>query len=124
MPEDASLALVHALLERVPRDSNPVVAVIKAEPGSPSPGKPPLQQGASSYDPSAIYLLELASMIAIDNTSNGDAISKDVVEVLQDVVRSSSALHPLLVSRAAFYLLHVLHANYVSQASLHGLYKG
>ena len=53
-------------------------------------------------------------MIAIKNTSDGEVISKEVVEVLQDVVRNSSNLHPLVVSRAAFYLLHVLRANYVS----------
>lgn len=95
-----------------------MVAVIKAEPGSPNPSKANHQQGASNYDPSTIYLLELASMIAIKNKAIGEAVSKDVVEVLQDVVRSSNSLHPLIVSRAAFCLLHVLNANYVSLESI------
>ena len=114
MPKNASLALVHALLEKVPRESTPMVAVIKPEPGSPNPNKNTTRPGMPLYDPSTVYILELASVIAIKNTSGREVISKEVVEVLQGVVRNSNSLHPLVVSRAAFYLLHVLHANYVS----------
>ena len=91
-----------------------MVAVVKADPGISNHTKVTNQPGVPHYDPSAIYLLELASMIAIANTDSGEFVSKDVAEVLQDVVRSSNSLHPLVASRAAFYLLHVLHANYVS----------
>ena len=101
----------------VPRESSPVVAVIKPEPGSPNPAKMNGHRAASQYDPTVIYMLELASMIAIKNTTS-DTIGKSVVEVLQDVIRSSGTLHPLVVSRAAFYLLHVLYANYVSDFAL------
>jgi golgi-specific brefeldin A-resistance guanine nucleotide exchange factor 1 len=103
---------VHALLEGIPSETTPVVAVIKQEPGSPLPAKLREQQNPSNYNPSMIYILELSSMIAIKNTDHGGAVSKDVVEALQDVIRSSNGMHPLVVSRAAFYLLHVLNANY------------
>ena len=112
LPEDASIALVHALLEGVPTETTPVVAVIRPDLGIPNPRSREYSIVTSTYNPSMIYSLELASMIAIENKDHGGVVSKDVVEVLQDVIRSSNGNHPLVVSRAAFYLLHVLNANY------------
>lgn len=111
LPEDASISLVHALLEGIPAETTPVVAVVKSD-HTVSNSRTREHSAATMYNPSTIYILELASMIVIKNKDHGGAVSKDVVEVLQDVIRSSNGIHPLIVSRAAFYLLHVLNANY------------
>lgn len=67
----------------------------------------------SVYNPSAVYVLELASMLAIRDENSALAVGRDVAEALQDVVRNAPNLHPMIVSRAVFYLLHLLEASYV-----------
>ena len=106
---------MHALLEHLPQDSTPVVAVVKSEPGSPNPAKPNGHPSlaVSNYNPSTIYILELASMQVIKNKDGASAVGKDVVEALQNILRNSNSYHPLIVSRTAFYLLHILNANHV-----------
>jgi brefeldin A-resistance guanine nucleotide exchange factor 1 len=115
LPSEGLSALVHALLEHLPQDSAPVVAVVKAEPGSSNPiklnGHRPVAS-ISNYNPSIVYVLEFASMLAIRDESCAQAVGKDVAEALQDVVRGASHLHPVIVSRAIFYLLNLLNASY------------
>ena len=119
MPSDSSNWLVHALLDHLPHKSSPVVIVVKPDPLSPNPSKPNRHRsssGAPIYDPSILYVLEMASMLATRDDTSIAAVGKDVAEALQNVVRDATNVHPLIVSRAIFYLLHLLHASHVSDS--------
>ena len=107
--------LVQTLLEQLPEDSNPVVAVVKPEPGSPNPAK---QNGGrvqtiAAYNSSVIYILELATILSIKNRDTVLNTGKDVVEALFNVVRDWQNWHPIIVSRVLLYLLHLLKACHV-----------
>ena len=107
---------MQALLEQLPQDSSPVVAIVKStEPGSPNPAKSNGNRGTtSSYNPSVLYILELATVMAMKNKDSSIDIGKDVVEALLDVLRDSKTWHPIVISRAVFYLLNLLNACHVS----------
>jgi brefeldin A-resistance guanine nucleotide exchange factor 1 len=108
-------ALIQALLEQLPQDPSPMVIIPKQEPSSPNPKNNPNRTTIStSYDPRVVYILELASGLATRDEATVAAVGKDVVEALQTIVRNSSNSHPLVVSRAVYYLLHLLSASHVS----------
>ena len=106
-----------ALLDQLPEDSSPAVIVVKPEPGSPKPkaNGNRMVPTTSSYDPSMVYILELLTVLAIRDEESSCAIGQDVVEALQNIVRNATNNHSLVVSRAAFYLLHLLNASHVRQ---------
>lgn len=94
-----------------------MVIVVKPDLPSPTPAKangPRQDSGYTTYDSSIVYILELATIIAMRNNESVDAVGQDVAEALQSVVRDAANVHPLIVSRAVFYLLHLLHASQVS----------
>jgi len=91
-----------------------MVIVVKPEPGSPTKPSANRATTTSDYDPRIVYILELAAMLAIKDEGSSATIGKEVAEALQNVVRSSANSHPLIVSRAVFYLLHLLNASHVS----------
>jgi brefeldin A-resistance guanine nucleotide exchange factor 1 len=115
IPSPALEALVHALLDRLPQDQSPVVAIVKPESGLPK--VPSTNEGSPSttaYNPAVVYILEVATMLVVRNKDTTAALGKEVVEALQDTVRDTKSSHPLVVSRAALYLLTLLSASHVS----------
>jgi brefeldin A-resistance guanine nucleotide exchange factor 1 len=112
---EAMVGLVDALLEHLPQNGSPVVAVVKGEPGTPAQ-KSNNNRGPpkSTYNPTVVYLLEFASMLAVRDVETAAIVGKDVVEALQDVIRDASHLHPIIISRAVYYLLNLLNACHVS----------
>ena len=124
IPSGSLTALVHALLDHLPEDSAPVVITVKPDPSSPGLPKPNghrTNPGALVYDPSVVYILELSTLLAIRDEASTAAVGKDVAETLQNIVRAAADTHPLTVSRAVYYLLHLLDASHVSQASAESL---
>ena len=118
LPAESLTLLCHALLEQLPQDSSPLVMVVKPDPTSPiSPKTNGHRQvpGKSNYDPSVLYILELATMLAIRDEKSVQAVGKEVAEALQNIVRDSTNVHPMVLSRTVFYLLHILTASHVSQ---------
>ena len=118
LPPESLTALIRALLEQLPEDSSPVLISVKPEPGSPNPvmiNGHRINTATTTYDPRIVYILELASMLAIKDENSTAAVGKDVTEALQNFVRGSANTHPLVVSRAVFYLLHLLSASHVSR---------
>jgi brefeldin A-resistance guanine nucleotide exchange factor 1 len=91
-----------------------MVIVVKPEPGSPTKSSANRATTTSNYDPRIVYILELAAMLAIKDERSSATIGREVAEALQNVVRGSANSHPLIVSRAVFYLLHLLNASHVS----------
>ena len=121
MPPQSLKSLVLALLKQLPEESSPVVIVVKPELPSPTSAKVNGHRQDSAhptYDPSIVYILELATIIAMRNEEAIAAVGQDVAEALQGVVRNAANVHPLIVSRAVFYLLHLLNSSQVSSPSL------
>jgi golgi-specific brefeldin A-resistance guanine nucleotide exchange factor 1 len=65
------------------------------------------------YDPAIVYILELATILAIRDKSTVESFGKEVAEALQGVIRDAANSHHITVSRAAFYLLSLLQASHV-----------
>lgn len=114
MPADALKTLVQALLDHLPRESSPIV--VKPDRPTSGPIRTNGHQSTAhgiSYDPSVVYLLELATIIALRDSDTVAAVGESVADALQNVVRDASNIHSLIVSRAVFYLLHLLNASQV-----------
>ena len=92
-----------------------MVIVVKPDVGSSSSIKPS-GRGTSSavaYDPSAVCILELATLLATRDETTFAVVGREVAEALQNVVRDANNTHPLTLSRAIFYLLYLLRAGHV-----------
>jgi brefeldin A-resistance guanine nucleotide exchange factor 1 len=101
------------LISQLP-EGGPALIVVKPEvPTSGfANGQRPQAKGPI-YDPTIIYLLELATVLALRDSNTVAELGKDVAEALQGVVRDAANLHPTVASRSAFYLLSLLKASHV-----------
>lgn len=117
MPPESLKSLVSALLRQLPQESSPVVIVVKPDRPSTAPtgtnGHRSDPHGPA-YDPSVVFILELATIIAMRDEDSISAVGEAVADALHNVVRDATNVHPLIVSRAVFYLLHLLNASQVS----------
>lgn len=123
MPTDALKALIRALLSHLPEDPSSAVIVVKPEvpAAAPTNGQ---KSTSSTYDPAAIYLLELCTTLALRDDETVRVLGGEVAEALQSVVRDATSYHPTMISRSIFYLLNLLHASYVSLSVGHVRGKG
>jgi brefeldin A-resistance guanine nucleotide exchange factor 1 len=120
LPVEALRSLLMSLLEHIPEDGSPRVIVVKPEiPGtSPRPngtrkaGKGPL------YDPSLVFVLELATVLALRDDETVKELAKEVTDALASVIRDTSKHHPVVVARSVYYLLSLLKASNVSLSSM------
>lgn len=118
LPSQSLKNLVCALLEQLPEESSPVVIVVK-------PDRPPLTPTKSNghrvsqgpvYDPAIVFVLELATVLAMRDTESIAAVGEAVADALHTIVRNATKAHPVVFSRAVFYLLHVLNASQVTSS--------
>lgn len=107
--------LVEALLSLLPEENAPAVIVVKPERPSPSaraangradPNQP-------KYDPSMIFVLELATVLTLRDQKTLEILGEDLATTLQTLVRDAKNLHPLTVSRVVSYLLNLLRLSHV-----------
>ena len=121
MPPPSLKALVHALLEQLPEESSPVVIVVKPDRPTPAAIKTNGHQTADSrgpvYDPSVVFILELATILAMRDENSVSSVGAAVADALQNVIRNFANIHPLIISRAVFYLLQLLNVSQVSMIS-------
>ncbi|MCJ1313116.1 GDP/GTP exchange factor for ARF [Agyrium rufum] len=109
LPIDSLRTLVLALLDELPENPSPVVITVKSDPSSPNSAKTNGHRTTSSkYDPNAVFILELVTLLAIRDSESIDAVGKDVSEALQNTIRDGANVHPMTISRTIFYLFHVL----------------
>jgi brefeldin A-resistance guanine nucleotide exchange factor 1 len=118
LPLESLRSLLMSLLEQIPEDGSPRVIVVKSElPSTTSPrsneNKPKLNRPI--YDPSLVFVLELATMLALRDEETVEELAKDVADALASVIRDASKLHPVVIARSAYYLLSLLKASNVSQ---------
>lgn len=103
-----------SLLSHVPEDTSPRVIVVKPEMPAPSPLRPngmKAQHETPVYDPALVYVLELATILALRDEETISALGADAADALQVVIRDAERLHHVTTSRAVFYLLSLLRAS-------------
>ena len=66
------------------------------------------------YDPAVVYVLELATCLALKDDETISVLGKMVADTLQNVIREASSAHHIIVSRAIYYLLSLLRQSHVS----------
>jgi len=58
-----------------------------------------------AYDPSMLFLLELATSLAIRDEESMKDFSAEVAEYCTEILRQRKHLHPILVERTLIYLM-------------------
>jgi brefeldin A-resistance guanine nucleotide exchange factor 1 len=118
LPVESLRALLDSLLEQIPEDGSPRVIVVKPE--LPPSATSPRQNGHKAklnrpvYDPSLVFVLELATVLALRDEETVKELAKDVTDALASVIRDASKLHPVVIARSVYYLLSLLKASNVS----------
>ncbi|KAF2129257.1 Sec7-domain-containing protein [Dothidotthia symphoricarpi CBS 119687] len=113
LPVEALRSLLMSLLEHIPEDGSPRVIVVKPE----IPGASPRQNGSRIkgkgplYDPSLVFVLELATVLALRDEETVKELAKDVTDALSSVIRDASKHHAVVVARSVYYLLSLLKAS-------------
>ena len=59
-------------------------------------------------------MLELATILAMRDPETIAVVGKLVSDALYNTVRNAANVHPLVLTRAIYYLLHLLNASQVS----------
>lgn len=106
--------LIQALLDQLPDDPSSIVISVKSETDTAVANGQKTSSTGPVYDPAVVYLLELCTVLALRDRETTDALGADVAEALQNVMRNAPNYHSTMISRTMFYLLHLLHASYVS----------
>lgn len=116
LPVEALRSLLMSLLEHIPEDGSPRVIAVKPE----IPGASPRQNGSRMkgkgpvYDPSLVFVLELATVLALRDEETVKELAKDVTDALSSVIHDTTKHHALVVARSVYYLLSLLKASNVS----------
>lgn len=114
MPAPALRPLILALLSHLPEDPTSLVITVKgSNETTPVAGRKTGTMKGPVYDPAAVYILELCTVLALRDAETTKIVGNDVADALQSVIRQSSGYHNILVARSMFYLLHLLRASHV-----------
>jgi len=109
---------MQALLSKLPDDPSSIVITVKSESDlSSAEGSAKRPSTGLLYDPSMVYILELCTVLALRDSETINLLGGDVAEALQNVMRNAPSYHHIMVSRTMYYVLHLLHASYVSHKS-------
>jgi len=118
MPPEGRESLVQALLKQLPEQSSPAVIVVRPDRPTPAPIRTNGHRSNPSspiYDPSMVFVLELITILSTRDQESVKSMGPNVVDALNTVVRDAANVHPLLLSRAVYYLLHLLNTAQVSR---------
>jgi brefeldin A-resistance guanine nucleotide exchange factor 1 len=113
LPVESLRSLLASLLEYLPEDGSPRVIVVKPEiPGASPRTNGPRQKGKGPiYDPSLVFVLELATVLALRDDETVKELAKDVTDALGSVIRDAPKHHYVVIARAVYYLLSLLKAS-------------
>ncbi|RMY82631.1 hypothetical protein D0862_11958 [Hortaea werneckii] len=116
LPVGSLESLTMSLLSHLPESESPRVISVKPELPAPTPLRgngTKLSQNLDQpvYDPAVVYVLELATILALRDEETITALGSDVADALQAVIRDAERLHPVALSRTVFYLLSLLRAS-------------
>ena len=115
LPVESLKSLTLSLLSHLPEHDSPRVIAVKPEIPAPTPlrangTKTPTNE-RPIYDPAVVYVLELATILALRDDETISALGSDVAKALQTVISDAERLHPVALSRTVFYLLSLLRAS-------------
>lgn len=115
LPIESLRSLLMSLLEHIPEDGSPRVIVVKPEiPGASPRATGPRQKGKGPlYDPSLVFVLELATVLALRDGETVKELAKDVTDALSSVIRDATKHHYVVIARSVYYLLSLLNASNV-----------
>ncbi|KAK3070974.1 GDP/GTP exchange factor for ARF, partial [Teratosphaeriaceae sp. CCFEE 6253] len=119
LPVESLESLTMSLLAQLPEQDSPRLMTVKTEM---IPAPTPVRANghakgavhadpAPVYDPAVVYVLELATILALRDEETITALGADVADALQAVIRDVEHLHPVALSRTVFYLLALLRAS-------------
>ena len=117
MPPESRQSLVQALLKKLPEPASPVVISVRPERNTGTPTRTNghrTNPSTPSYDPSLVFVLELATILATRDQISVALMGQSVADALQMIVRDAANIHHLVLSRAVFYLLYLLKTSQVS----------
>ena len=118
MPPEGRQSVVQALLKKLPEPASPVVISVRPERHAPAPIRTNghrTNPSSPTYDPSLVFVLELATILATRDQKSVALMGQATADALQTIVRDPANVHPLILSRAVFYLLYLLDTSQVSQ---------
>ena len=121
MPPEGRQSVVQALLKKLPEPASPVVISVRPERYAPAPIRTNghrTNPSSPTYDPSLVFVLELATILATRDQKSVALMGQTTADALQTIVRDPANVHPLILSRAVFYLLYLLDASQVSQRNI------
>ena len=116
LPVESLKSLTLSLLGHLPENESPRVITVKPEMPAPTPlrangAKSPSGVEQPAYDPAVVYVLELATILALRDEETIVALGSDVSKALESVIGDAERLHPVALSRTVFYLLSLLRAS-------------
>lgn len=115
LPVESLKSLTLSLLSHLPESDSPRVIAVKPEMPAPTPvranGIKRSTVELPVYDPAVVYVLELATILALRDEETISALGSDVAKALQTVISDAEHLHPVALSRTLFYLLALLRAS-------------
>lgn len=110
LPVASLRSLLRALLAQIPDSNDPILNTSPAlEPSASSPRAPerPTRMGPA-YKPELVFILELATALALRDEDTAKQLYREVGGVLQSVLRDAHEHHPFMVSRCVYYILKLL----------------
>ena len=117
LPIESLKSLTMSLLSHLPEQDSPPAITVKSELPAPTPirangaAKNGPQPDTPVYDPATVYVLELATILALRDEDTITALGAEVADALQAAIRDADHLHPVALSRVVFYLLALLRAS-------------
>ena len=114
LPVQSLKSLTMSLLSHLPENDSPRVIAVRPEMPAPTPIRVNGSKANSDtpvYNPAVVYVLELATILALRDEETITALGADVADALQTVIRDAEHLHSVALSRAVFYLLSLLRAS-------------
>lgn len=115
LPVESLKSLTKALLGSLPEeDDSPRVITVKTDVPSSQLARSSTAKAtvdAPLYDPALVYVLELATILALRDEETISTLGADAAEALQVAIRDADHVHPVALSRAVFYLLSLLRAS-------------
>lgn len=116
LPVESLRSLLTALLAQIPENGSPIIMATK--PDLPNVHSPRSANHPASkrptYDPSLVFVLELATVLALRDEETVRELAKDVTDALSGVISDARKLHPVVIGRSVYYLLSLLRASNVS----------
>ena len=114
MPLVSVAQLVRSLLSSLPDTSAAVITVKTGRPGHASrSNNAKTEPNRPVYDPGLVYILELATVLALRDNDTVEELGEELTTSLQTIIRDANNLHPLTLTRVIHYLLSSLRRSYV-----------